>query len=369
MIFIDVFKLILNIIYLPFKLLRVKKKVTFLSRQYDYVSVEYQMIIHNLNEIDKNVKVVTITKRLNKKNIFSYIQHFFLLFKQMYHIATSRVVVTDGYSIPISVLKHKRITIIIQLWHANVIVKKIGLQTINQKSKKKKKFLLKMNMHKHYNYVITSSKFQSNVFEKAFDVTKEQLLNYGTPILDYIYNNKEKNYEEIISKYKLEDKINILYLPTYRTKEIPLNNIIKNIDFKKYNLIMKMHPVMKQKISNKNIIIIDNYPSYILSCVADYVISDYSNAAFEAGLLGKKVLFYIYDYKAYKKEFGLNIDLKKEIKNYCFEDFKELMKYIETNQYDFNKLNSFVEKYIDTFDGESTIKIAKFILKKLEEIR
>ena len=361
MFLIDIFKIILNILYLPFKCLKKKNKILFLSRQANQVSLEYSMLIKELSK-NGDIEIVTITKKIEKQ-FRSYLFNFFLLFKQMYHLGTSKVVITDGYSVPISILKHRKDLIIIQMWHANGIIKKIGLQTLEKRSKKQKKLAIKMNMHKNYNYVISSSKHSSVVFSKAFNVNLKNILNFGTPMLDYIYYKKNDKSKEIKEKYNLYDKKIIVYLPTYRKNIIDYNILLKNIDFNKYYLIMKKHPVDKLKTDDKRLIIINDYIAEDLISVADYVISDYSNVVFESILSNKKTYCYIYDYEKYKKNFGLNIDIKKQFK-YSFENISELVNVLDNN-YDMQYAKSFAKKYIENFDGKCTERIISFIEKNM----
>ena len=367
MIIIDLFKIILNLIYVPFKYLKKQNKILFLSRQTNTVSLEYRMIIEEILK-HKNIKIVTITKKIDK-NIISYICNFFLIFKQMYHLGTTKVVITDGYSIPVSILNHNKELIIIQLWHANGIIKKIGLQTLNNRTPFQRKLAIKMNMHKNYTYVISSSKETSKVFKEAFGVSNKQLLNYGTPMLDYIYYNHNNKKEEIMEKYKLDkNKKIIVYLPTYRKEKIHYDTFINNVDYEKYQLVIKRHPVDKENIINKNVTIIKNYIAEDILSIADYVISDYSNVVFEAILSKKRTYCYIYDYDIYEKEFGFNIDLKENFGKYSFENIDELLNQIEKESYDYKYAQKFASKYIENFDGNSTRKIANFIINKYKSL-
>ena len=365
LIFIDIFKVFLNIIYFPFKFLRKQKKILFLSRQNNNLSLEYEMLIDDLKKRDNTIKIKAITKKL-EKNIISLIGNFFLLFKQMYHLATSKIVITDGYSIPISILKHDKDLTIIQLWHANGIIKKIGLQTLDKRSKKAKKLALKMNVHQNYDYVISSSKKTSLVFSKAFGIKLNRILSYGTPMLDYIYYKKNNRAKEIKKKYNLSDKKIIVYLPTYRKEPIDYDKIIKEINFENYQLVIKKHPVDNEKINVKNLIAVEDYIAEDIISIADYVVSDYSNIVFEALLSDKKTFCYIYDYDNYKKTFGFNIDLKKEFNEFSFFQFSDIMKEIENDNYDFKKAKKFLSKYIENFDGHSTDRINEFLLKILD---
>ena len=83
-------------------------------------------------------------------------------------------------------------------------------------------------------------------------------------------------------------------------------------------------------------------------------------------LSGKETYCYIYDYEQYKKEFGFNIDLKKEFKNFSFAEFSDIINEIEKDNYNFQEAKKFVNKYVENFDGKSTKRITNFLLRILE---
>jgi len=354
-----------NLLYMPFKLFPTMQKITFLSRQSNEPSLEYRKIIESL-KATSNVKIIVLTKKL-EKNPYSFLINCLFLFPQMYHLATSKIAITDGYSVPIGFLKHKKSLIIIQLWHANGIIKKIGLQTLSTRSKFQRNLALKVNMHKHYTYAIASSLKTAEVFEEAFAVSKEQIHILGSPMLDYLLenNNQKKILQE---KYNLSSKKKIVvYLPTYRSKPIPFDQIEKHFDFEHYQLVMKKHPVDKSHPKNHQIIFLDKELAEDLLFLADYVITDYSNIAFEAVLLEKKTYFYTYDYEEYQKAPGLNIALKKELPEYTFSHFKDLMEQLEKKKYSYKKIKAFTKQHVSTFDGNCTTRIVKWILELMEE--
>lgn len=365
MIMIDVLKFFANILYLPFKVLKTKQKVCFISRQSNNEPLEFKLIIDRLNK--DNIKTKTLAKKLDF-NLKSMSYNSIYFFYQMYHIATSKIVIIDGYCIPISILKHKKDLIVMQMWHANGIIKKIGLQTIDKRSKFKRRLAVKMNMHKNYNYVFSSSEITSKVYCEAFDVKKEQILKFGTPILDYLYygNYKEKE-QQINEKYKLGKKKNIVYLPTLRYNNVEMEELIKNFDFEKYNLILKTHPIQKLHIQNENIIHIKGYSGEDILSIADYIITDYSNIAFEAALLDIPVYFYLYDMKKYEEYPGLNVILNKELPNNCSTNIKPILNNISKNRIYKGDISKFVERHIETFDGKCIDRIVKFLHQKIQD--
>ena len=358
MFLLDVCKFLENVIYLPFKLLKAKRKITFISRQGDKTPLEFQMIIDSLK--DEDIKTVSIAKMLHK-NPINLIENFFLFFKEMYHIATSKILIVDGYCILASTLKHKKNLTIIQTWHANGIVKKIGLQTLESRSNFQKKLAVHMNMHKNYDYVLSSSRETSKVFCEAFGVKMKNILEIGTPMLDYLYNGENKIDDK---PYRKNNKPNIVYMPTIRKGEkLNMDELFNNFDFDKYNLYLKLHPAYEDNTINKKINIIKGCTGEEALSLADIVITDYSNIMFEAGLQGKKVFLYIPDIDKYKHNPGLNIHIDKEFK-YAYKKFDDLLEALN-EKYDQKYLKDFVNKYIETYDGKCVERIKDFILEKI----
>ena len=108
----------LSFIYFFFKFLPTQEKITFISRQSNKITLDFSLIIEELKEELPNYKIIVLTKKLDKK--ISYIFH---MFSQMFHIATSKIVIIDSYSLVVSLLKHKKDLQIIQIWHALGLMK------------------------------------------------------------------------------------------------------------------------------------------------------------------------------------------------------------------------------------------------------
>ena len=114
---ITIWKHLMNAIYMIFKIFKTKNKVTFISRQTNKENIDFNLIIDRLQQKNPNMKIKILNKKL-EKNLISIIAYGIHMFEQMYHNATSRVVIIDGYCILISVLKHKKSLKVIQIWHA-----------------------------------------------------------------------------------------------------------------------------------------------------------------------------------------------------------------------------------------------------------
>ena len=198
---IKIFKVLMNIIYKFFKLFKTKNKITFISRQSNNISIDFTLLIENIKKESPEIKIVVLNKELNK-SIISKITYFFHMFIQMYHIATSKVVILDGYCIMISILKHKKDLKVIQIWHALGSLKKFGYSTLGKKDGRDSKLAELMNMHKNYDYVLTSSELSRPFFRQAFNVQDKKMLVMSLPRVDYLQSDK---YKKIVTEkfYKI----------------------------------------------------------------------------------------------------------------------------------------------------------------------
>ena len=155
----------LNIIYSFFKLFKTQNKVTFISRQSNYKNEDFALIEKKLKEKDNSIKIVILCKKI-EKGFISKISYFFHMFVQMWNLATSKVIVLDTYCIVASILKKKKGTVIIQIWHAVGAFKKFGYSVLDMEEGSKKDIALAMKMHNNYDYVITSSANTKSISQK-----------------------------------------------------------------------------------------------------------------------------------------------------------------------------------------------------------
>ena len=350
---------------MPIKLFKVKNKIVYISRQFNHPTLDFTLLKDAIEKIDPSIENVMLTKRLEKglKNSILYILH---IFKQMYHISTSKIVIVDTYCIAVSVLNHKKDTKIIQIWHALGAIKKFGFQTINKQTGSSEKIAKIMCMHKNYDYVLAPSDITKNIFLEAFNIKEEQIKKIALPRVDYILKKKDPN--EIYETYpELKEKENILYVPTFRKgKKIRIKKIIENFNTDKYNLIIKLHPLDKkqyQYLEKDGVIYDDKFKSYDLLEVVDRIITDYSSLAIETSLLNKPIYFYTYDIKTYQEDPGLNFEFEKEkIGKYMAKNSEELINLLE-EEYDYSVLEDFRNRYITVNTNNCANQLANFILE------
>lgn len=378
-----IFKWHLRFIYFFIKLFtRQKKGVFFLSRQFDFVPLNYELLIKELEE--KNIGVKVICKKVSsgvnaiirnekkKHNLFkelsSMIGYYFNLYKQMYYCATSKVIVVDGYNVTVSPLKHKKGTKVIQLWHALAAIKKFGYQTIGYPDGLNPDVAKMLCMHENYDYVISGSKAMNKYFAEAFNIDVKKVLEIGTPTIDYLLQEDNDTKNRLFKKYpKMKKKINVLYSPTFRSDgRDNTQEVIDKFDTKKVNLILTFHP-KTDAVINKDVICVDRneFSTFDVLKVVDYVITDYSALAMDACVVNKKLMFYVYDYEQYDEENGINIDLFKELPGCTSRNIEDLVKVIENAEYNDKAYQKFRKKYVSNLNGDSTKKLVELMEKML----
>ena len=360
------FKINLKFVYFFLKILPIKKnKILFISRQSNNPSIDFLMLEKELRKL--NFKTILITKKI-EKGFINHIQYYFNLYKQMYHLATSKLCIIDSYCIPVCILKHKKELIVIQIWHAMAAIKQFGYQTLTKSDGRDEKIAKLMKMHNNYDFILSGSLAMIEPFSKAFNAPADKFIINGLPRIDYLLKNKKILRNKIKNDYsKLKKKKNILYVPTFRrNSKIKIDDLIKNIDYKKFNLIIKVHPSTKLVLKDKDIFTCSKYSSLELLSIADYVITDYSAISLEAASLDIPIFLYLYDYDEYVVNNGLNIDLFQEFGKYASKDIKNIINILNKEKYDINIVLKFKNKYLDKDFSNYTKKLVKFIVDKME---
>ena len=355
---------IFNIIYLFFKPLKLKNKITILSRQSNKKTVDIKLIENEL--MSRSIETVVLTKRITK-NLTGAIKYAFHMIRQMYHISTSKIVVIDGYCILVSILKKKDGQKIVQIWHALGAIKKFGYQSIGKSGGNGADVSKVMKLYRNYDYVIAPSEATASLYSEAFDIDRKKIKLYGLPRIEYLLKEEDK-IKKISEWYpQIHCKKNILYVPTFRrNKVLDIRELIKNFDLEKYNLIIKKHWLDKTDYSwlrQLGVIVDTKYTSMEWLKICDKVITDYSAIAFEAALLEKELYFYLFDITEYKQSVGLNIDLCKEsINKYIYIDSKSLCVDLD-KPYEISRVKKFRDKYINVNGKNCISKLGGFFVE------
>ena len=353
---------ILKLVYLPLRLCRLKNKITYISRQADEPSEDFKILAAKIQEEHPEIETVALARKITggKESVLSYPFH---MLSQMYHLATSKVVIVDGYCIAVCVLPHKKETKVIQMWHAAAAIKKFGYQTIDKPSGSSRELAEIMQMHKNYDYVLASSEITGEHYCEAFGVSQNKIVYIGMPHYAQLLQF-DKNEEMEHCYPELKQKKTILYIPTFRKGEqVQLSELVSGVDFENYNFVARLHPLDRAANADKRVIFDTKFTVYDWIKKADVVIADYSSLIIECAILEKELYLYLYDLQHYAKTPGLNVDFVAEgLEKSVFYKGKELHDLLE-KEYDKNALAKFKEKYVEVSVKESADELLDFLLK------
>lgn len=366
---VSIGKFLLNWMYSVLKLLPVRDKILFLSRQHDESNVDFDMMKEQFHKDHPCYKIIIMTRMIHE-GTWSKLTYIFHMFHQMYHIATSRVVVLDTYCITISILHHRKSLKIIQLWHAIGAFKKFGYSILGKEEGSSVHMAQLMQMHENYDYVCTSSFNTAPFFAEAFHVPLSKIVIKPLPRLDRILDTAiQKHIIEKIYKHYYElrgiDKKIVLYAPTFRkdgtSMQKPIDELLKYLDTDKFLLIVKLHPLTKQMISGEGALVDEAFDTLDMCMLADYVITDYSAIVYEAALLKKPIFFYAFDYKSYAMKRDFYIDYEQDMPQRIMYNAKDVVAAINSNDFDKERLETFINHNIEKPLKTYTKDICDFI--------
>lgn len=351
-------KILIQVTYFFTYPLKVKKRVGIISYFNNDYGLEFTKIA---KELEKNNIPIKHNLHNFKGNLWGKFKYLFNFVHQTYLFNTCEVIILDGNSYVYANINTKKKVKTYQLWHAIGAIKQFGGNT-------NRRYQIK-----GYDYLITSSPYFSQVFAKTLNTLEENTFALGNAKSDYLF---DKNFlkEQSNSFYKkypeLKGRKIVLYAPTFRGDGIEDMNLgssnIEQLQEKlgeEYQVITKYHPLIAKKSSgNYNL---SNESLYELLIVSDIIISDYSALIFDAILLDKKILLYLYDYDNYKSDRGFIID-PEELGIPIAFNINGIYDIITSN---FDNVNhqEIREKYLSNVDGKSSQRISEQLISILKE--
>lgn len=213
----------------------------------------------------------------------------------------------------------------IQCWHGTPL-KKLGFDLKHYAEKEgsleevRDNYLLEA---KRITKMPSPSKFYSQKMYTAFDLKrygkKNVFLEYGYPRNDRLYQYTKEECVQIRKRLGIpEDKKVILYAPTWRENQhVPGEGYTYQlqVDFSKWRQELGSEYIVlfRAHYFISNVFEFEKYKGFVydVSCeddindlylIADVLVTDYSSVFFDYANLRKPIIFYMYDYDAYKYE-------------------------------------------------------------------
>ena len=207
--------------------------------------------------------------------------------------------------------------------------------------------------------------YMRDVMLQYFGASEEGLLYSGRPREDELFRFQTSDCERIREVLGLsEGKKIILYMPTWRE----YGNQELNYDYwhsrlaGQYVMLVRAHhfaaSVQHDHEGEGFWYDVSAYPDVNeLYWIADILISDYSSAFFDYGLLGKPMICYAYDYDRYTREYGLFMDLQNEFPGGIKRSEQEVIDEIYTIASDYTVASGLCRQYCESYvthNGDAT---------------
>lgn len=398
---IRIFCVVARGLYFFMKLFPTGKKVTFIIREDNMPSVDVVYLREELQNRLPDYKLV-VKCRMFEGSVGAILRYLPSMLVQMFHIATSRLVILDTYCIPISILDHKPGLKVMQIWHAIGLMKKAGYAALGREEGRNEQIAALLRMHRGYTHILASSPACVPAMLEVFGYGEgaplgnraalQEVLIRALPRVDYLQNEAVR--AEVRSKVRnaypyFQGKKVILYAPTHRKDKAGLyegvGQLIEavneaNANGGNYVLVIKFHPLQHGIVPDwpatlntvsaaapgiqEGSILFDTVFSAIeIGMAADACISDYSSIVYEFMILDKPTYFFGFDLERYERARGFCIDYQKEVPGVVYQDSRSLLAAIARAEYSPSRQHAFLTKYVTLDRGGSTKALADDIAR------
>lgn len=198
--------------------------------------------------------------------------------------------------------------------------------------------------------------YTHDVFIKWFDATEKSMVWCGRPREDELMQFTDADRRRIRKQLGIADgKLAILYMPTWREGTLPTldcslwEQMLRN----RACMLVRAHHFTKNKAVLGNsadfwIDVSDYEDVNELYLAADVLISDYSSAFFDFGLLKKPMICFAPDYDDYKENYGLFMDLESEFPNGVMRTEQAVLQHLKRMNYaeESKKCADYCAKYV-----------------------
>ena len=318
-----------RVLYRLFCLFPRCRRVTFLSRQAER-PFDFALLEPSLRERFPHHEIVwCCVHEIGRMSVP-------LMLRQLWYVATSELCLVDGYVPAVSLPTGHR-SKVVQVWHAPGAIKRFGYQALDTPAGRSSRAARTLRMHRGYDLVVAGMPGAVTAFSQAFDVPAEKIAPLGLPRIDYLvspelaslrahrYARAERAVYEAFGRGG-SPRITVLYAPTFRkanADELWLEHAVAALRSAlastgaPVRLLVASHPLESADEHDEKdgvpVAFLHGIPTIDLLNIADYVVTDYSTVAFEAGYAGRRVLFYVPDIEEYRVSPGLNIDPLEEL--------------------------------------------------------
>ncbi|WP_142301764.1 CDP-glycerol glycerophosphotransferase family protein [Bacillus sp. 7894-2] len=355
-----------------------KHKVTFASYRSEQLEGNLLYIHREFNKRSQDFEFEFLFKKFNS-TISGKLNYFLHMLKASYSLATSRFFIIDDFYFPVYVVKQRKGTEVIQLWHAAGAFKKFGLSTINKPFGPSKEYLRHVKIHSNYSRVYVTSANVIPHYAEAFGMPQERIYPLGLPRTDYFFMDEEKAKvkQKFLDLFPEHDgKQLILFAPTFRGSShyqtkytIPIDiGLLKDRIGDEYSFLIHLHPYMKSGIEIREdekdfaCQIGGEFTIEELLSLADILVTDYSSIIFDYSLLRRPIVFFADDLERYKQDRDFYFEYESFIPGPLVENANALATKIQQGNFDLKPVSDFRDFFFDRLDGKASERIVDHLL-------
>ncbi len=290
-------------------------------------------------------------------------------------MAMSDIIFLDDHAPVLDWLIVDKDTMIVQLWHAGAGFKSSGYSRWGHTG-----CPAPYGCHRQYKYGISGSRNISHFFSEVWGINDSQVLPTGMPRIDEFLdeNYRKKKTKEIYEKFPIcKNKKVILFAPTYRgTNKKNAHYPYELIDFRRlyelcgdeYVVLFKMHPWVADPVPveeqyKDRFADASRYPNINdLFYFTELLITDYSSNIFEYSLMRKPMLFFAFDEIQYSFSRGFHRDYEESAPGKICHTFEEVLKAVEEKDFEYPKVEEYVEKHFDYIDSHACDRVIDWII-------
>ena len=350
-----------------------KPVVMFMSEQSTSISTNLKAVKDRMiaRGMDKDYLIVE-SYRSSVTNPRQGLKSWMDMLKKM---AMSDFIFLDDHAPVLDWLILDKDTTLIQLWHAGAGFKSSGYSRWGHIG-----CPAPYSCHRQYKYGISGSKNIAHFFSEVWGINDSQVLPTGMPRIDEFLDEdyRRKKTKELYEKYPMcKDKKVILFAPTYRgTNKANAHYPYELIDFRRlyelcgdeYVVLFKMHPWVASEVPiadkyKDRFADVGRYPNINdLFYITELLITDYSSNIFEYSLMKKPMLFFAFDEIQYSFSRGFHGAYEESAPGKVCHTFDEVLHAIADKDFDYPKVEEYVEKHFDYIDSHASDRVIDWII-------
>lgn len=289
-----------------------------------------------------------------------------------FHLATARLFVVDDYFFPMYVVRPRRATTYVQVWHACGAFKRFGYSVLDKSFGADEAYVRSVPIHSNYDLCLVSAARFAGAYAEAFRVPVERFsARLGIPRTDLFFDEERKarTIADLRRRYGIpEGRRVILYAPTFRGERITVARDPTDLDLAELHsalgddhvVLLRSHPFVRARLQadpglGDFVIDVSDHPDMNdLMLVSDVLVTDYSSAIYEFALLGRPIAFFAPDHDAYEAERGFYFDYRSGVPGPIFTDTAELAAFLRAGAFDAARVRQFAAESFDIADGQAS---------------